>query len=191
MATDSANDELAWGLTEPTEFSAFYEVEVAGLTSFLIRRVVDVEVALELMAETFAQAYLSRYKFRGTSAPEAHAWLYSIAINQAKMFFRRAKVERKALRRVGLDAPTASDHEAQILLDRAELGDLRAHVRDAVGELSAEQRDALELRIVDELPYEVVATRLAISEPAARARVARGLKALADTLTPSIITEEP
>jgi DNA-directed RNA polymerase specialized sigma24 family protein len=38
------------------------------------------------------------------------------------------------------------------------------------------------MRVVDELPYATVASRLAISEPAARARVSRGLRALGAAL---------
>jgi RNA polymerase sigma factor (sigma-70 family) len=48
--------------------------------------------------------------------------------------------------------------------------------------LSGTQREALELRVVEELPYREVARRLRVSEGAARVRVARGLKALAAAL---------
>ena len=47
---------------------------------------------------------------------------------------------------------------------------------------SAPQREALPLRVVDELPYTDVADSLGISQQAARARVARGLKTLAAAL---------
>ena len=42
--------------------------------------------------------------------------------------------------------------------------------------------EALRLRVVQELPYEVVAQRLAVSEQTARKRVSRGLQKLADGL---------
>jgi RNA polymerase sigma-70 factor (ECF subfamily) len=38
------------------------------------------------------------------------------------------------------------------------------------------------MRIVDELPYEEIAEELGISEQTVRARVSRGLRALADAL---------
>ena len=40
----------------------------------------------------------------------------------------------------------------------------------------------MRLRVVDELGYPAIATRLGISEQAARARVSRGLRALAGAL---------
>jgi DNA-directed RNA polymerase specialized sigma24 family protein len=65
-------------------------------------------------------------------------------------------------------------------VDLAGLGSLRAVIAQELSRLSGEQRDALQLRVVDELlPYTDVATRLGISEQAARMRVSRGLSALA------------
>jgi RNA polymerase sigma-70 factor (ECF subfamily) len=59
---------------------------------------------------------------------------------------------------------------------------LRERVADGLAGLSAEHQTALRLRVVDELPYPAVAAQLAISEDAARARVSRGLRRLAEAL---------
>ena len=48
--------------------------------------------------------------------------------------------------------------------------------------LDAGQREALWLRVVDEQPYARVASRLGISEQAARARVSRALRAIGESL---------
>jgi RNA polymerase sigma-70 factor (ECF subfamily) len=64
-------------------------------------------------------------------------------------------------------------------VELSETEGLRAALRSELIRLSAAQRDALILRIVEELSYSEVANRLAISEQAARARVMRGLKVLA------------
>jgi RNA polymerase sigma-70 factor (ECF subfamily) len=88
----------------------------------------------------------------------------------------------QALLRLGLQAPRFDDEEEARLRDLAEPDDLRAVVRLELDRLSAGQREALQLRVVDELPYTDVADSLGISQQAARARVARGLKALAAAL---------
>ena len=72
---------------------------------------------------------------------------------------------------------------------RAGLEDVRRELSAALAHLSDSVRDAVQLRIVDELPYPDVAAELQISEPAARARVSRGLAALADFLDPIAIRE--
>ena len=56
------------------------------------------------------------------------------------------------------------------------LGELRSAVQGALAELGPEQREAVRLRVVDELGYPAVAARLGVSEQTARARVSRGLR---------------
>jgi RNA polymerase sigma factor (sigma-70 family) len=55
-------------------------------------------------------------------------------------------------------------------------------VAEELGALSSRQQQALRLRVVEERPYEEVASLLGITEPTARARVARGLRALTSAL---------
>ena len=146
---------------------------------YFTRRTYDGEVALDLTAETFARALASRHRFRGGTHAEALAWLWGIARNVLGEFFERGRVEQRALRRLGLRAPVASEDEIARIEELAELGDLRAAVAAALESLAAEQREALRLRVVEELEYAAIARRLGISEPTARARVSRGLKRLA------------
>ena len=44
------------------------------------------------------------------------------------------------------------------------------------------QREAVRLRVVDELEYDELAARLSISAQTARARVSRGLRALGEAI---------
>jgi RNA polymerase sigma-70 factor, ECF subfamily len=52
-----------------------------------------------------------------------------------------------------------------------------------------EQGDALRLRVIDERSYPEIAETLGVSEQAARARVSRGLRRLADALEMAAPTE--
>lgn len=61
------------------DFQRLYRSERDALLAYLARRTADPELALELLAETFAQAVASQRRFRGDS--EA-AWLYGIAKHQ-------------------------------------------------------------------------------------------------------------
>jgi RNA polymerase sigma-70 factor (ECF subfamily) len=58
-----------------------------------------------------------------------------------------------------------------------------------LGRLSDEQREALQLRVVEETPYEEVARRLGVSEQAARARVSRGLRTLQRALAAETVVD--
>jgi RNA polymerase sigma factor (sigma-70 family) len=183
-------DALRRSAREPEAFAQFYQEHVEGLLAYLSRRVYDSDVALDLTAESFAQAYMGRGRFRGSTDPEATAWLYGIARRQLALYFRRSKVELRALRRLGLQAPRFDEGEEARLRELVELDDLRAALRAELERLSVAQREALRLRIIDELPYPAVALRLEISEQAARARVARGLKALAAALDRQAMLKE-
>jgi RNA polymerase sigma factor (sigma-70 family) len=164
------------------EFDDLYRRESEGVLVFFTRRTFDPEIALDLTAETFAQAYVGWRRLRGHSREERQAWLYTIARRQLSHYLRRGRVERDALVRLGIQVPVAHEDDLRIIEQRAELTELRCTVGDELGRLTTEQRRALELRVVQERPYEEVAREMGISEPAARARVSRGLRALGRAL---------
>jgi RNA polymerase sigma-70 factor (ECF subfamily) len=92
-------------------------------------------------------------------------------------------VERSALAQLGVPVPGLSDPEIERIEDVAGLGEVAAPLADAMASLPEEQRRAVELRVIDECGYADVAVKLGISEQTARARVSRGLRALAQRLS--------
>jgi DNA-directed RNA polymerase specialized sigma24 family protein len=95
----------------PVDFSAFYAEYAERILLFHARRCLDAELAVDLMAETFAEALASRRRFRGTSEAEAAAWLFGIARNQLASFFRRGRAERTALKRLGIQVPDVAEDD--------------------------------------------------------------------------------
>ena len=148
-----------------------------------MRRTADGEVALDLWAETFAQALAGRNRYRGSTDEEAAAWLFGIARNQLARYYRRGTIEQRAMQRLQLERLVAEIER------RAGMDAMRHELTAALATLSEPVRSAVQLRVVDELPYVDLAARLRISEQAARARVSRGLTALADVLDAHAIRE--
>jgi RNA polymerase sigma factor (sigma-70 family) len=163
-------------------FSTLYRTTAQDLVVFFARRTYDPEAAADLMAETFAKAYLGRRRFRGSTEEQARAWLFGIARRRFAMYVRRGKAERRALDRLGLERPQLVDGEYARIEELAGLEALRGPLAKQLSSLAPSQRSALELRVVRELPYPDVADRLGISEQAARARVSRALRALGSAL---------
>ena len=159
------------------------------LLLFLARRTADPQVALDLWAETFAHAVAARGRFRGSDDAEAAGWLYAIARRRLALYYRRGRVERRKLDRLKLERPPADPSVLAEIERRAGLAELRAELAAALSQLSPGVRGAVQLRVVDELAYSDVAGRLGITEQAARARVSRGLAALAGLLDTSTINE--
>jgi len=166
----------------PADFSAFYEEHADRILIYLVKRCMDPEVAVDLMAETFAQALANRRSYRGTSHGEACAWLFGIARRQLVDYFRRGRVEQKAVRRLGLSIPAVSSDDQARIEELADLRAIRTAVRDRFQLLSGDQREAIRLRVIEEMSYAEVAGRLCISEDTARARVSRGLRRLGELL---------
>jgi RNA polymerase sigma factor (sigma-70 family) len=166
----------------PSAFSRVYEAKAQELLVFLLRRTLDVEVARDLTAETFAQAFEHRRRFRGRTDAEAAAWLYRIARHQLARYARNGVIQRRAVERLGIEVPAVSDDDHQRVVELAGLADLRKTVADAFSTLPAEQREALRLRVIEEHAYPDVAAALGVSEETARARVSRALRRIADVI---------
>jgi len=173
---------LAQSKQDPDAFAAFYDAYAERILLFLVRRVLDVDTAFDLLSETFATALERRHQFRGSTAEEEQGWLYSIARSELSHFWRDGKVERIALARLGVGVPALSDPEIERIEQLAGISDLVPMLRDAMASLPEDQRRAVELRVVEEHGYAEVATILGVSEQTARARVSRGLRALAQRL---------
>jgi RNA polymerase sigma factor (sigma-70 family) len=167
-------------------FSLLYEREGEAVLIFLARRTLDAELAVDLTAETFAIALRSWSKLRGLEPLQRRAWLFTVARRQYAGYVRRARVERRAVERLGIQVPTVHHEDLVLIEQRAGFGELRAALGRELSRLGRDQREALRLRVVEERPYEDVARRLGVSEQVARARVSRGLRALTAALEPTL-----
>jgi RNA polymerase sigma factor (sigma-70 family) len=163
-------------------FIDLYERDAENVLLFFTRRTLDVEVALDLTAETFAQAWRGWARVRIESVEEVRGWLFTIARRQLGRYLRRGHVERRALDQIGFSIPVLAEDEIAEIERAADLGAIRAALGTELEKLSENQRRAVQLRIVNELPYPEVARQMGTSEPAARARVSRALRTLAAAL---------
>ncbi|HEY1513655.1 MAG TPA: RNA polymerase sigma factor [Gaiellaceae bacterium] len=163
--------------TDAGAFRELYDRYADEVYAYHLRRTRDPHAAHDLTAETFANAWLARPRFRDRAGGSAGPWLYGIARNLLAQSVRRRRIELKACERIGLlerlDEPRATAEPDEAWLDGLD---------EAMAELPPGERDAVELRVVDGLPYDAVAAGLATSEGAARVRVARGLGRLRQRL---------
>ena len=161
--------------------SRLYDVHAQTMLGWFVRRIYDPEAAMDLVAETFAVAFADRRRFCGAGDQEAVAWLYGIARHRLADFSRRSRREFRALRRLGFQRRPLTAGEYERIEELSGLGELRDGIAEALATLSAEQRLALQLRVVEEQPYSQIAAALGVSEQTARARVSRALSALRAT----------
>lgn len=164
--------------SDPEAFCILYDRWAEPLLAFIYRRVGNPEIAADLLAETFARAFESRAKFRDTGAAGS-AWLYTIASRLVARYYRRKTVELKAVQRLGIAVPQL-DHESLAAFERIAESAPGAGVSmsAAIDQIPPGEREAVHLRVVEDLEYREIASRLNCSVVAARVRVHRGLARL-------------
>lgn len=125
----------------------------------------------EAAQETFLAAYHGIASYRGDGTPRA--WFYGIA---RRICTQRLSARLRQSRRMFLlDRDHHGVDDASALHDRAERD---AHLRRALDELSADDRELLALRYDAEQSFRDIALGLGIDEAAARKRVGRALMRL-------------
>jgi RNA polymerase sigma-70 factor, ECF subfamily len=179
--TDQPNERsdaqvLRDAAADPAAFGELYRRHAPTIHRWFGRRLEW--AASDLTAETFAQAWISRRRFRDERDGSAFPWLLGIAANVLRDSARRDRVETKARERLGLPLDLAADDGYVEVEERLSP---RLALGRAVDGLPRHERDALELRVVEELGYAEIARRLRIRPAAARLRVSRGLRRLALT----------
>ena len=169
---------------DPGAFEALMERHAARLDRWLRGQTRDATAAHELMAETFAQAWLSARRFRGAAddADAGGAWLYGIARNLLRQHMRRGRLERRARERLGIRTAPNTPDESDEVAERLDAERLAPAVNAALAELREDQREAIDFRVLRELSYEELAEHLNCSPITARSRVFRGLRSLRSTV---------
>jgi RNA polymerase sigma-70 factor (ECF subfamily) len=172
MRSDAAL--IAASRTDAGAFRELYDRYAERVLVYHRRRSGDEDAAHELTAETFAQAWLVRHRFRDECGGTAGPWLFGIARNVLLHSVRRRALEQRARERLGMriELPHAIPEEAW--LDGLD---------EALDALPGPQREAIRLRIEEDLGYDEVAATLGTTPAAARVRVHRGLAALRTRLT--------
>jgi RNA polymerase sigma factor (sigma-70 family) len=166
---------------EPVAFVELYRRHAEDLLRYFARRTLDPEAAAELTAETFAEAFASRRNYRDTGV-NGVAWVYGIARHQLSRFYRTGSIEARARQNLGMPVRDLPAEDYERIEELVDLAPIREALVEALATLGDEQRDALQLRVIDELSYPDVASRLGCAESAARQRVSRGLRRIAIVL---------
>jgi RNA polymerase sigma-70 factor (ECF subfamily) len=168
MRTDAQLLKLA--RRDPAAFRELYDRYAERVYGYHLRRCRDPDAAHDLTAETFAQTWLARSRFRDKAGGSAGPWLFGIARHVLLASVRRRRLEQNACERLavsgtGVAVATPDDTWLEGL-------------DEALAELPAGQRKAIRLRVEDDLEYSRVASALGTSPGAARVSVHRGLTTL-------------
>jgi RNA polymerase sigma-70 factor (ECF subfamily) len=121
------------------DLSRLYDRHAEAMLAFFVRRTSAPDAAVDLLAETFAAAFHDRRQFRGGDDRAAGAWLFAIVRHQLADYFRRGRVERRALARLGVERRPLTDAEYDRIEELAASRELRQTVAGALAALPSDQ----------------------------------------------------
>jgi RNA polymerase sigma-70 factor (sigma-E family) len=145
------------------EFTEFYESARDDCLRIVVVSVGDRELAEDLVAESFARAWMSWRTVRRHPAPRA--WVVRTALNAHVSWWRR---RRREMALGGHDLPAPADQDAA--LDSA--------IVTALRRLPVRQRQVVALRLLLDLDTETTAQALGISPGTVGAHLHRAIGAL-------------
>ena len=154
-------------------FAQLFDRRAPAIRAWLRLQTRDPHAAADLLSATFARAWQHRSRFRDRSGGSAAPWLFGIARHLLADWRHNGRVEQAARHKLGMELSVQAAEPLAAFAD-----ELTPELAAALEALPPGQRAALELRVLQELDYPAVASRLASSEGSARNRVHRALCAL-------------
>src|SRR5690242_9098926 len=127
---------------DPDAFGRFYRGHAEWVYRWLVLQVGDAGVASDLTAETFAQALVSLPRFRGERRGSGTAWLFGIARNLVRDYFRTRRVETQARTRMAMPVLDYAPDESEAVEARLDAEAVAPRLATALDGLSPGLRRA-------------------------------------------------
>jgi RNA polymerase sigma-70 factor (ECF subfamily) len=153
---------------------ARYERLVRTLVARTIGAPSDVD---DVAQDVFVEAYRKLDTLREPS--RLKGWLTALALNRARSWGRRRRVEERALPRLA-----RADESADRAGVAAEAGEERARLLAALATLPGDTQAVVRLRYLDGLQAPEIGARLGLTPEAVRMRLSRALRVLRERLDP-------
>ncbi len=161
-------------------FESLVRQTYADTYTLAYRLVGNEEDARDVVQETYLRAHKGIQKFRGDA--QITTWLHRITANCASTYLGR-KI-RHSHESLADDAEITDENPLRDPSQRADLSVLRSQLTEALMQLPPKLRAVVVLRDIYDLPHELIAEQLDISESAAKVRLHRARKRLRERLYP-------
>ena len=157
-------------------FETLFREHQRGVYRWILRIVRDHAAAEDLTVEAFWRMYRARARFNPSG--NCGAWLHRIAVNVALDHLRHAKRQ----------TTLPEDLPAELAPDSAVQRETRLAIQRALAQLSPRLRVIVQLGLVEDEPYDEIATALGISPNAVKVRMFRAVRLLRKILLEAGIT---
>ncbi len=161
------------------EFDALYKEYFPRIFAFLYKLTQQRDLAEELTQETFYQAFVSFYRFRGDS--DVFTWLASIAKHTYYRYLRKNKHQIDSIS-TELIAEFYAGEDTERLEEAVERQLLLESTRKALRALPEKYRDVTILRVYADMSFAQIGKSLHISENSARVIFHRAKKLMLEAI---------
>ncbi|HTY16344.1 MAG TPA: RNA polymerase sigma factor [Myxococcota bacterium] len=173
MSTRLSDEDLLAGIRvrDSGALRALFQRYRARVFYFAQRRLHDEGLAEEVVADVFFEVWRSAHHYQGAS--RLSTWIFGIA------HFKCAGAHRDRSRHKRASVVPMHAEALHRVADESDAGERLAArqelrlARQALERLPADQREAIELAVLEGLPYEEIAERLGVPEGTVKTRVAR------------------
>ncbi|HXT22922.1 MAG TPA: sigma-70 family RNA polymerase sigma factor, partial [Thermoanaerobaculia bacterium] len=175
-AADAADVELVRRMSdgESAALDALFSRHAGRVNGLLLRMLGSSGEAEEALQDVFLQAWTRASTFRRDKGTP-RAWLMVIARSRALDRLRSGRAARRRDEEALRETPLVAEADAELAVERRELG---ASMRRLLGELPAEQRQAIELAFFAGLTHSECAERLGVPLGTLKSRILMGMKKL-------------
>lgn len=175
MSAELDEQEVRAAKADSARFAPLYERYHGDIFRFILRRATSMELTADLTQQTFLKAMLGLERYEPRGLP-FRAWLYRIALNELRMYWRKR-------REVVIDL-----ERTEVVGMFEEMGlpagdDEMLRLANALGQLKEDKARLIELRFMDGLSFAELGQVLGIGEDAAKMRTHRVLASLRTYLT--------
>ncbi|MEO0787149.1 MAG: sigma-70 family RNA polymerase sigma factor, partial [Bacteroidota bacterium] len=171
--------EVQAAQTDPSRFKPLYDRYYERIFRYLLRRCEDETTAADLSSQVFLKALrrIGQYQYRGLPFS---AWLFRIAANELKLFYRQNKRRRVVSADLSIYSEFAEETEDITAQERSER---EAELRRVLRNLKPEELNLVEMRFFEQRPFAEIAAILDVTEATAKMRTYRLLNRLKTQLS--------
>lgn len=169
--------------TDPEAFSQIYEKNYRLLLNFAVRRTGNVEVAKDIVSETFYKAIKSLWMYQWRDIPFS-AWLYKIANNEINRYFKKSHYRAESfelmMEQKGIEFLSDYNIEEVVLAQE----EIETHnkqflfYRQKISELPIKYQEVLSLRYFEAKSIKEICEILGKREGTVKSLLHRGIEKL-------------
>lgn len=162
-----ASIELITAAQEDEEqFVALYQMYSKRVFQFVLSRTADVQLAEDLTQETFISVLRKLHTYTPGKAAFS-SWLFTIALNHIRMYFRKHKIKTVDITELAHALPADTEHHIEWL-----------DIASALQQLSVKDQELLRMKYLDDVSNKDIAEILNISPNKCGVQIHRALKRL-------------